>query len=567
MKKSFKSKSLALLLVLVMVVATAFTGCGKKEETSDTTSTDKTSTDSADTSSNDTTEVTTEDGALVLDVCVGPEPETIDPTMNTSVDGATLINHTFEGLMKINDKSEVVAGVAESYTVSDDGLVYTFKIRDDAKWSDGTDLTADSFVYSWQRLVDPATASDYNYMIDMVKNANEIMAGEKDKSELGVKAVDAKTFEVTLNVATPYFIEIAAFPACYPLREDIVSANPDTWTQDPSTYIGNGPYVVKSWEHQSLIVMQQNPNYYGVADLGPDTINFQLMEDDNTILASFENGEILFADSLPNEEISRMTNNGLYITGQLGTYFLCLNVEDPTLSDVRVRKALALAIDRQYIVDSVAQGGQQPADTFVPTGLSDVESTTQFHDVATKWWDGSTYEANCEEAKKLLADAGYPNGEGFPSLEVMFNPGHEANMEAITYMWKQVLGIDVTLSSQDWAVFIDTRNKGEYQIARHGWLADYNDPISFLDMWVTGGGNNDAQYSSSTYDDLISKVKSSSDRNERITLMHQAEDVLAQDVPIIPIYYYTDLYLKSDKLQGFYSSPLGFKYFMYCSVK
>jgi oligopeptide transport system substrate-binding protein len=564
MKKSLKSKSLALLLVLVMVVATAFTGCGTKKEATDTT--DTTATDTTDNGSTDTTATTDTDGAFVLDISVGPEPETIDPTMNTSVDGATLVNHAFEGLMKINDKSEVVAGAAESYTVSDDGLVYTFKIRSDAKWSDGTDLTADSFVYSWQRLVDPTTASDYNYMIDAVVNANEIMAGEKDKSELGVKAVDAKTFEVTLNVATPYFIEIAAFPACYPLREDIVSANPDTWTQDPATYIGNGPYVVSSWEHQSVLVMNQNPNYYGVADLGPDTINFHLMEEPNTILASFENGEILFGDQLPNEEISRMTGNGLYIEGQLGTYFLCLNVEDPTLSDVRVRKALALAIDRQYLVDAVAQGGQQPADAYVATGLTDIDPTQQFHDVATKWWDNTTYEANCAEAKQLLADAGYPDGVGFPSLEVMFNPGHEANMEAITYMWKTVLGIDVTMSSQEWAVFIDTRQKGDYQIARHGWLADYNDPISFLDMWVTGGGNNDAQYSNPVYDDLISQVKNSSDKAERLTLMHQAEDVLGQDMPIIPLYYYTDLYLKSDKLQGFYSSPLGFKYFMYCSI-
>ncbi len=569
MKKSLKSKSLALLLVLVMVIATAFTGCGNKEEDNDTSSTDsgtETTDTTESTDTTDTTETTTEDGGLVIDICVGPEPETIDPTMNTSVDGATMINHAFEGLMKINEKTEVVPGAAESYDVSADGLVYTFHLRADAKWSDGTDLTAESFVYSWQRLVDPTTASDYNYMIDVVKNANEIMAGTLDKSELGVKAVDSKTFEVTLNVATPYFIEIAAFPACYPLREDIVSANPDTWTQDPATYIGNGPYVVSSWEHQSVIVMEQNPNYYGVADLGPSTINFKLMEDQNTILASFENGEILFGDQLPNEEISRMTGNGLYIAGQLGTYFLCLNTEDPTLADARVRKALALAIDRQYIVESVAQGGQQPADAFVATGLSDVDGSAEFHDVATKWWDNSTYEANCAEAKQLLADAGYPNGEGFPALEIILNPGHEANMEAITYMWKEVLGVDITISAQDWAVFIDTRSTGNYQIARHGWLADYNDPISFLDMWVTDGGNNDAQYSNPAYDELIAGVKASSDRAERISLMHQAEDILGQDVPIIPLYYYTDLYLLNDKLQGFYASPLGFKYFMYCSV-
>ncbi len=562
MKKSFMSKSLALVLAFVMIAAVALTGCGKKASDDGS----KPTTAPTNGASNGEATNTPTDGEFVLDISVGPEPETIDPTLNTSVDGATLINHTFEGLMKINADKEVVEGVAESYTISDDDTVYTFKIRSDAKWSDGTDLTADAFVYSWQRLVDPDTASDYNYMIDSVLNANEIMAGEKDKSELGIKALDAKTLEITLSVATPYFLEICAFPTTYPLREDIVSANPDTWTQDPATYIGNGPYVVESWTHQSMIVMKQNSSYYGVADLGPDKINFHLIEDNNTILASFENGEILFGDNLPNEEISRMTGNGLYIEGQLGTYFLVLNVENETLKDPKVRQALALAIDRQYIVESVAQGGQQPADTFVPTGLSDVDTTVEFHANATKWWDNSTYEANCEQAKQLLAEAGYPNGAGFPSLEVTFNPGHEANMEAITYMWKEVLGIDVTMASQDWAVFIETRNQGEYEIARHGWLGDYNDPISFLDMWVTGGGNNDAQYTNPAYDALISKVKSSADRAERMAAMHQAEDLLKADMPVIPIYYYTDLYLKSDKLEGFYSSPLGYKYFMYTSV-
>jgi oligopeptide transport system substrate-binding protein len=556
MKKSFMKKSLVLLLALTMMATTALTGCGKKD-TGNNTGTD--------------TDAGTETGAtndLTINVSVGPEPETLDPTMNTAADGSTYLNHVFEGLMKVDAEANIVQGAAESYTVSEDGLVYTFKIRQDAKWSDGTDLTADAFVYSWQRLVDPTTASDYNYMLDMVKNANEIMAGTVDKSELGIKAVDSKTLEITLAVATPYFLEICAFPATFPLREDIVSANPDTWFQDPATYIGNGPYVVKTWEHQAQIVMEQNPNYYGVADLGPKTINFKLMEDDNTILAAYENGEILFGDSLPSEEIERMTGNGLFIEGQLGTYFLCLNVEDEALKDANVRKALSLAIDRNYLVESVAKGGQQPADTFVPTGLSDVETTTEFHEKAEKWFsvDPANYEANVAEAKQLLADAGYPNGEGFPSIELMINPGHESIAEAVIYMWQQELGITATLSSQDWSVFIETRNSGDYQIARHGWLADYNDPISFLDMWLTGGGNNDSQWSNADYDALIQKVKASSDRAERIDLMHQAEKILANEMPIIPLYFYTDLFLKSDKLQGFYSSPLGYKFFMYTSV-
>jgi len=558
MRKSVFKKSLVMFLALILLLTTALTGCGSKGGNSG-----KTPDNGADSGSDGKAE------GFTIDVQVGPEPETIDPNMNTAVDGASLINHVFEGLMKLDKEGNIVSGAAESYEVSTDELVYTFKLRDNAKWSDGEDLTADSFVYSWQRLADPATASEYNYMIDMVQNANEIMAGEKDKSELGIKAVDSKTVEVTLNVATPYFLEICAFPATYPLREDIVSAAPDTWYQEPATYIGNGPYVVDTWTHQSMIVMKQNPNYYGVAELGPETINFHLIEDYNTILASFENGEILFGDNLPSEEIERMTGKGLYTEGQLGTYFLCLNNEEEVLKDAKVRKALALAIDRNYIVKSVSKAGEQPADTFVPTGLSDTDNTKEFHEVSKKWWsvDPADYEANVAEAKKLLGEAGYPDGKGFPSIELMINPGHEARAEAVIYMWQQELGITATISSQDWAVFSQTRTDGNYEIARHGWLADYNDPISFLDMWVTGGGTNDAQYSNAEYDKLIAQVKASSDRKERIKLMHQAEEILAEEVPIIPLYFYTDLYLKSDKLEGFYSSPLGYKYFMYTSVK
>lgn len=569
---------MSLVLCITMFTFT-FVGCGKDDkdtanETTPTTASETTTPTKAATSNESTTATAAPDAnteEYSINVHVGPEPETIDPTMNTSVDGSSLINHAFEGLMRLYPDGTIGSGAAESYKVSDDGLTYTYKIRSDAKWSDGKDLTADAFVYSWQRLVDPATASNYNYIIDMVKNANEIMAGTLDKAELGIKAVDSKTVEITLAVACPYFTEICAFPATYPLRQDVIEANPDTWSTEPATYIGNGPYVLKTWTHQSEMVYEKNSNYYGVADLGPQTINFKLMDDYNTVLSSFENGEIIFGEDIPSEEIERMKENGLYIAGQLGTYFICLNVNNDALKDVKVRKALALAIDRNYIVTNVSKAGEQPADTFVATGLSDVEPSTEFHSVATPWYsvDAADYTANVAEAKKLLEEAGYPNGEGFPTLEYILNTStnHQAIAEAITYMWETELGIHSTISAQDWSVFIDTRDKGEYQVARHGWLADYNDPISFLDMWVTGGGNNDANYASKEYDDLIAKVKATSVREERIKYMHEAEDVLAKDMPIIPIYFYTDMYLKSDKLDGFYASPLGYKYFMYAKVK
>ena len=501
-----------------------------------------------------------------LNVNVGPEPATIDPAKNSAVDGATLINHAFEGLMKLDKDNKIVEGQAAKYEVNKDETVYTFTLREGIKWSDGEQVKAEDFVYAWQRLVDPKTGADYNYMIDMVKNANEIMAGKKKPKELGIKALDEKTVEVTLTTPTPYFLEVCAFPATFPVRKDIVEANADTWSTDPKTYIGNGPYVLKSWEHQSKMTYVKNENYYDLKKLGPDTINFVLMEDKNTMLSAYKNNEILFADDLPSEEIDAMKDKGLVIEKQLGTYFLSINVKKEGLDNVKVREALSLALDRDYIVEKVAKGGQIPADSFVTTGLTDADGKTEFHENAKKWYDAKDYKGNVEKAKKLLKEAGYENGKGLPSIELMCNPGHEPIMEAVQNMWKENLGLNVTISSQDWNVFLETRKEGDFQVARDGWLGDYNDPISFIDMWITGGGNNNAQWSNKEYDKIVSEIKSTTDSKERYAKMHEAEDLLAKDMPIIPIYYYTDLYLISDKLEGMYTSPLGYKYFMYCTV-
>ena len=535
-------KKLAVILASTLAISSALVGCSSSGSGSDST-------------------------GVELNVNIGPEPATIDPAKNSAVDGATLINHAFEGLMKLDSEDKIVEGQAAKYEVNEDETVYTFTLRDDAKWSDGQAVKAEDFVYSWQRLVNPDTAADYSYMIGMVKNANEIMAREeKDLTKLGIKALDEKTVEVTLTNPTPYFLEICAFPATYPVRKDIVEANADTWATDPKTYIGNGSYVLKSWEHQAKMSYVKNENYYDLANLGPDTINFVLMEDQNTILSAFKNGEILFGDDLPSEEIEAMKDNGLYIESQLGTYFLSINVNKEGLDNVKVREALSLAIDRDYIVEKVAKGGQIPADTYVATGLTDADGKTQFHDNATKWYDAKDYEGNVKKAKELLKEAGYENGKGLPSIELMCNPGHESIMEAVQNMWKENLGISSTISSQDWNVFLETRKAGDFQVARDGWLGDYNDPISFIDMWVTGGGNNNAQWSNKEYDKLVSEIQSTTDKEKRYELMHKAEDILAKDMPVIPLYYYTDLYLKSDKLEGMYTSPLGYKYFMYSKI-
>ncbi|NTW70911.1 MAG: peptide ABC transporter substrate-binding protein [Eubacteriaceae bacterium] len=508
----------------------------------------------------------------MLSVNVGPEPESIDPAFNEAVDGATLLVHAFEGLMTLDKDGMPVPGQAESYKVSDDGLTYTFTLRDDIKWSDGEDVVAEDFIYAWKRAIDPVNATSYGYMFDVIKGAGDIYNGTEGAKmeDFGVKAIDDKTIEITLIAPTPYFLELCAFPNYFPVRQDIVEEN-EAWATDPATYVSNGPYKLESWTHDSEMVYVKNENYYNVKKLGPEKIRFILMADDNAILAAFQNGEILFADSMPQAEIDAYRDKPEFnLEGQLGTYYISFNTEKAPFDNEKVRKALSLAIDRNFIVTQIGKAGQQPASAFVSTGLSDADAEKEFRTVGGDYYsiDAADYEANVAEAKQLLTEAGYPDGKGFPKFEYMYNEGgsHGEIAQALQDMWKEKLGIECTLASQEWSVFLTTRQEGNYQVARDGWLADYNDPITFLDMYRSTSGNNNSQWKNPAYDKLIDKIKASSDKEERFKLMHEAEDILMAEAPVAPIYFYVDIFLKSPKLEGFYSSPLGYKYFMYSSV-
>ena len=522
-----------------------------------------------------------------LKVCIASEPQTIDPALNSAVDGAVMTQHIFEGLMKwsnagskSDDKlyaAEVVPGQAASYEKTDNGdgtVTYTFKIRSDAKWSDGQPVTANDFVYSWRRLVDPNTASPYNTIIAMVVNANEIIAGELPKEELGVRAVDDHTFQVDLTYNCPYFLDICAFPNTMPLREDIVEGN-TTWTQDPSTYVTNGPFKMESWTHDAEIVMVPNENYYDMSSVSIERLTFALMDDANAQLTAFRNGDLDFVQNPPPDEVASLLADGTLIAGDyLGTYYACFNNSKAPFDDVNVRKAFNLAIDRNYIVEMVTQAGEIPAGAWVPESVVDAEGTDgpDFREVGGDFWSTAEedYEANCEQARELLAQAGYPNGEGFPETTYLYNTDdkHQAVAEALQQMWSNVLGVDVTLNNQDWNVFLETRSAGDYSICRNGWIADYNDPVSFLDMFMTDNGNNDAHYSNPEYDAMMTTVLSDSDAAGRMELMHQAETLLCDtDCAIAPLYYYSQPYMVSDRVHGMYYTPLGNFIFTYATVE
>ena len=523
-------------------------------------------------------ETGTTGAANELNVCFASEPETMDPSMNRTVDGNVMITHLFEGLYKWVDSDPSGDGrngatavlepgmAAEEPTVTpnEDGTyTYTFKLREDAKWSDGQPVTANDFVYSWRRLVDPATASPYNTIIAMVKNANEIIAGELPKEELGVAAPDEHTFEVTLTYNCPYFLDICAFPNCMPLREDIVEGNA-TWTQDPSTYVTNGAFKMASWTHDAEIVMVPNENYYDASSITLEKLTFKLMDDANAQLTAFKNGDLDYMQNPPPDEMATLLTDGTVIPGDyLGGYYACFNNTKEPFDDPLVRKAFSLAIDRNYIVEQVTQAGEIAADAWVPVSVVDAEGTSgdDFRTVGGSYWSVSKddYEANCEEARKLLAEAGYENGVGFPETTYLYNTDdkHQAVAEALQSMWKNVLGVEVTLNNQDWNVFLETRSKGDYSICRNGWIADYNDPVSFLDMFMTDNGNNDAHYSNAEYDAIMTKVLSDSDAAGRMELMHQAEDLLVgEDQAIAPLYYYSQPYMVADDVHGMYYTCL-----------
>ena len=585
-------KTLSLLLSLVFVVS-LLAGCGNPGTTTATPTPDA-NPETSGTPAPEGTPAPSADGPFEITLNIASEPQSIDPALNSAVDGAIMLGHMFEGLMKWKDSevetpgsdgtctnAELTEGQAESYekVVNDDGTVtYTFKIRSDARWSDGKPVTAGDFVYSWQRLVTPETAADYNYMIDSVVNANEIMAGDMDPTELAVSAPDDSTFVVTLTSDLPYFLEVCAFPATFPVRQDVTTKEDgtpnDQWTFDVATYLCNGPYKLTAWNHNSEIVMEPNEQYYDVANLGPDKITFKLMDDQNAMLSGFNSGELDFIEDVPQAELPDLIASGdLKIVDYIGTYYVCYQTQKAPFDDPRVRQAFTLAVNRTFIVDKVTQAGQVPANGFVPAGVYDAAGSTgdDFRTVGGAYYsiEGDadySYEANCEKARELLAEAGYPNGENFPVVEYLYNTSdaHKAVAEALQNMWETELGVKVTLNNQEWAVFLQTRKDGNYSIARNGWIADYNDPMSFLDMWLTGGGNNDAQYANADYDAKIQEAKNTTDPAARMKLVHEAENIImGQDWALNPLYFYTQKYMLSDRVGGMFYTPLGYFFFSY----
>ncbi len=566
-----KKKVLALILTAAMVVGLA--ACGGSTSNDAASTTDETTTESSDNQAadetTDATEATASTGEKILSVQVGPDPETIDPALNSAVDGGNMLLHSFECLLAVDENGQLVPGQAESWETSEDGLTWTFHLRDGLKWSDGSDLTANDFVYSWKRVCDPMVAAPYaDTVLSMVAGYDKAIEGDLDA--LQVAAQDDNTLVVTLNAPCSYFGSLAAFATLSPVQEATVTANGDAWATSAATYISNGPFYVSEWVPGSYIMMSKNPYYWNADAIKLDGIKWNLIEDSNAAYSAYQTGEVLMIKDVPTEEIPSLKDNAdFHVDPMIGTYYLSMNLERDAFKDARVRKALSLAIDRDYVANTLMQGTYSPADNFMGPGWIDMDGK-QFKDNANggqSYIDVNNYEADLEEAKQLLADAGYPDGEGFPTISYTTNDAgyHKVVAEYLQQAWAQ-LGIDLQVDIVEWASFTPMRRNGDFDVARNGWVGDYSDPSNMLDLFLSTNGNNDGKFNNADYDAAIYLSRTTLDPTERSKALHDAEDILMEETGCIPVAYYNDFWLQSDKITGSWHSPYGYWYFMYADI-
>ncbi|MCL6250275.1 peptide ABC transporter substrate-binding protein [Altererythrobacter sp. KTW20L] len=488
-----------------------------------------------------------QDGILL--VGNGSEPKGLDPHLVTGVPESSLLRALMEGLVApdADDDLAPAPGVAESWESNDDFTVWTFNLRD-TQWTNGDPVLASDFVYSWQRILSPALGAEYAEMLYVIRNADDFHQGRTENfSQVGVRAIDDRTLEVTLEGPTPHFLGMLMHTSFLPVNPRAVEEHggmtdrQSGWSTREN-YVGNGPFQLKEWVTNQVIEVERNPAYWDAATVQLNGIRFYPIDNVGTEEAMFRDGRLHLTNTVSPDKIPSFQSempDRLRIEPYLGSYFYRINTTRPPFDDVRVRRALALAIDKQLLVDRVTQGGQTPATGFTPSGIDGYPASdaVQF-DVA--------------EAQRLLAEAGYPGGQGFPNAEILINTneGHRKIAQALQAMWQSTLGINVGIYNQEWKVYLDSQSNLDYDISRAGWIGDYVHPTSFLDIFTSGNGNNDTGWANPQYDALIGRARVAQSEDERMDLLQQAEAILLEEMPIVPIYWYTRVYLKDPRVQG-----------------
>jgi len=485
----------------------------------------------------------------------GPEPASLDPHIATGVPEHNIIVALLEGLVRPHPKTlEPLPGMAARYAVAADQKTYTFYLREDAYWSNGDPVTAHDFVFAYNRILLPEFGAKYASLLYYMVNAEAFHSGQiKDFSAVGVKALDDKTLEIQLNAPTPFFLSLIMHYTWFPvhpptiLKYGTMGKRGTRWTR-PGNFVGNGPFNLKSWKVKDVVEVEKSPTYYAAQSVLLKGIRFYAVANVNTEERMFRAGQLHMTHALPTNKFpiyQQQQSPYLRVYPALGTYYYVFNTQRPPLQDPRVRRALSLAIDRGSIIDNVLKGNRIAAYCFTPPGTGGYTCETAIIE-------------NIQLAQKLMAAAGYPEGQGFPAIELLYNSSddHRILAEAIQGMWKEYLNIDITLKNQDWKVYLVTRENRDFDIARAGWIGDYNDPTTFLELFTSQSGNNVSGWHNREYDKLMAAVAQEGSRDKRNALFQQAEALLLQESPLIPVYFYNNTYLVDPAVKGWYGNIL-----------
>jgi len=555
------SKKFLVLVSLLLVTAIVFTGCVPK---GGDTPKDTGSTPAPAPSTPSTPAPAAE---KILRTNNASEPGSLDPALAQGTHESWVLDHTFEGLMKLDKDGKVVPGMAKEYKISEDDLTYTFVLRDDIKWSNGDPVTAQDFEFSWKRALDPDLAADYAFQLYYIKGGEAYNTGAATADDVAIKALDDKTLEITLETPTGYFLELTAFYTYYPVNKKVVEANPD-WAKNANTHVSNGPFTLTEWEHNASIKIRKNANYYDAANVKLDGVDFTIIDDVNTAWQGYEGGDYDFLVEIPQAVTAKLkaeNNTELVIGGMVGTYYYNLNSKVKPFNNVKIRKGLSMTLDRETIVDKIAQGGQIAAAGAVPFGMFD-ENGREYRDGV-----GNLISYNVEEGKKLFAEGLAEEGmkpEDFKKIVLLYNTSeaHKKIAQAAQEMWRQNLGIEIQLENVDFQVKLDREKAGDYHISRAGWIGDYMDPMTFIDLWWSDSSFNDAKYNNKKYDELVFTAKGTADQKVRFDAMREAEKILMNDMPIIPVYFYTQPYAQKSYVTGVFKPLVNYPKLTYADI-
>lgn len=534
-----KGKKLTSMLFLLLALTVFAAACSTNN-----TSTNNSSNSGTKTEAPAATESTTPSEPKTFRFTIASEPPSLDPALMTDAQSNIVGSGMFEGLMRLNIDGEPVNGVAESYTISDDGLTYTFKLRGDAKWTNGDAVTADDFVYAWKRILDPDLAADYAYMLYYIEGAEAYNGGAGSADDVNVKAVDANTLEVKLITPTPYFLSLLTHNSYWPVHPATVDARED-WAIEANTMVTNGPFILTEWKHNDKLVLTKNPNYFNASNIKFDEVTVLMVEDDTTVFNMFKNNEIDWigaqAGAVPTDQTAAVISSGEAEVKDISSvYYFLFNTTEAPFNNAKIRKAFSMSLDRQSIIDNVTQANQTPAYGLVPGSIAGVDGKS-FREI---YPDTSYFKEDVEEAKKLLAEGlAELNLTSFPATTFIYNTseGHRKIAEAAVDMWRTNLGLELSLANLEWGTFLETRSAQQFSIARGGWGADFNHAINFTyDLIHSASGNNDGKYTNAKVDQLLEESIKASSETDRIAKIAEAERIAFQeDMGLIPLYYYT----------------------------